>query len=119
MKKITKGDWYASPPVPYADESTGERRKYCWTVHTSYSAKKGGMIGHQVCEISSMNCGTEEADALLIAAAPELLEACKAMLEWDDREKDHAVDFNARMVLCEQAFTKARAAIQKASGERA
>lgn len=59
--------------------------------------------------------GSEEANARLIAAAPELLEACQAMIEWDDREKDHAVDFNARMVLCEQAFTKARAAIAKAT----
>ena len=57
------------------------------------------------------------ADARLIAAAPELLEACLAMIEWDDREKDHAVDFRKRMELCEQAFQKARAAIAKATGE--
>lgn len=109
MKKITKGDWYASPPVPYEDESTGWRRKYCWTVHTSYSAEKGGTVGHQVCEISSMNCGTEEADALLIAAAPELLEACKMML------------FNMNLAGWENddAAIRARAAIQKATGEQA
>ena len=47
----------------------------------------------------------------------ELLEACMAMIEWDDREKDHAVDFRKRMELCEQAFQKARAAIAKATGE--
>lgn len=57
--------------------------------------------------------------ARLIAAAPELLEACMAMLEWDDREKDHAVDFYARMDLCRAAFDKARAAIAKATGEPA
>ena len=57
-----------------------------------------------------------KANARLIAAAPELLEACRAMIEWDDREKDHAVDFDARMQLCRIAFDKARAAIEKAEG---
>ena len=47
----------------------------------------------------------------------ELLEACMAMIEWDDRERDHAVDFRKRMELCGQAFQKARAAIAKATGE--
>jgi hypothetical protein len=42
-----------------------------------------------------------------------------AMLEWDDREKDHAVDFNARMDLCRAAFDKARSAIAKTTGEAA
>lgn len=59
------------------------------------------------------------ADARLIASAPELLEACAAMIEWDDREKDHAVDFAARMALCAAAFDKARAAIAKATGSKA
>ncbi|WP_141984748.1 hypothetical protein [Bordetella hinzii] len=64
-------------------------------------------------DINRMN-----ARADLISAAPELLEACMAMIEWDDREQDHAVDFNARMELCRAAFDKARAAISKAKGEQ-
>lgn len=48
----------------------------------------------------------------------ELLDACVAMIEWDAREKDHAVDFNARMDLCQAAFDKARAAIAKVTGEQ-
>ena len=56
-----------------------------------------------------------KADARLIAAAPDLLEACQAMIEWDDREQDHAVDFSARTELCRVAFDKARAAIAKAT----
>ena len=59
----------------------------------------------------------QAANARLIAAAPELLEALEAMIEWDDREKDHAVDFYKRTELCEIAFQKARAAIAKATGE--
>jgi hypothetical protein len=61
--------------------------------------------------------GSDEADARLIAASAELLEACEAMIEWDDREHDFAVDFSARMALCKRAFDLARAAIAKARGE--
>ncbi len=49
----------------------------------------------------------------LLAASNELLEACEAMIEWDAREQDHAVDFYVRMDLCKLAFDKARAAIAK------
>ena len=38
--------------------------------------------------------------------------ACRAMLEWDAREKDHAVDFYARIDLCRDAFDKVRAALE-------
>ena len=59
--------------------------------------------------------GQQKANARLIAAAPDLLEACVAMIEWDDREQDHAVSFNQRTELCRKAFDKARAAIAKAT----
>ena len=49
----------------------------------------------------------------LLAASNDLLEACEAMIEWDAREQDHAVDFYARLDLCKLAFDKARAAIAK------
>jgi hypothetical protein len=55
--------------------------------------------------------------AALFAAAPDLLAACNAMVEWDDREKDHAVSFNERMALCDKAFNLARAAIAKAEAQ--
>lgn len=84
--KHTKGDWQAVAPNPDADVRAGERRTYHWTVHTSYAAKTGGICGHQVCEISSLNTGTEEADAKLIAAAPELLEALQEASLWVDGE---------------------------------
>ena len=76
--KHTQGNWQARAPNPYADESAGERRTYHWSVCTSYEPVRGkGFRGHQVCEISSMNTGTEEADARLIAAAPEMLQALR------------------------------------------
>lgn len=54
----------------------------------------------------------------LLEQRDELLDACIAMIEWDDREKDHAVDFYARMDLCRIAFEKVRAAISKARGSQ-
>ncbi|HET8693563.1 MAG TPA: hypothetical protein VFM33_02735 [Aquabacterium sp.] len=57
--------------------------------------------------------------AMLKAAPPSpvtelevmLADACATMAEWDDREKDHSIDFYARMELCNLAFEKARAAL--------
>lgn len=69
------------------------------------------------CRLYGGNSRDNRANARLIAAAPDLLDACQAMIAWDDREKDHAVDFYDRMGLCVEAFEKARAAIAKATGD--
>lgn len=37
--------------------------------------------------------------------------ACRKMIEWDEREKDHSIDFYARMDLCDEAFKLMRAAL--------
>lgn len=132
--KHTKGEWQAKAPNPYPDESAGERRTYHWVVRTSYEPANSGARGHRVCEISGMNTGTEEADARLIAAAPELLEACQTFTEWLRREEagfPAGVRFNApdgeakwrewfyeNLRLCDLAQEQARAAIAKATGEQ-
>jgi len=59
----------------------------------------------------------EDADLLKMAAAPDLLAALEKMVEWDEREKDHAIDFYDRLSLCDEAFSMMRAAIKKARGE--
>ena len=67
----------------------------------------------------------QEANAKLIAAAPDLLAACQAMAEWDAAENqlppydsDNGASFDQCMALCRDAFDKARAAIAKATGEQ-
>ena len=49
----------------------------------------------------------------LIAAAPELLAACRAMVSWNDFAADEDSDLES---LYEEAIRRARAAIAKAEG---
>jgi len=76
------------------------------------------------------------ANARLIAAAPDLLEACRTMIAWDDAEKqgpDYGTQtrdthpdgeliwkrwWDDQQRLCERAFDTARAAIARATGEK-
>lgn len=65
----------------------------------------------------------DEANARLIAAAPELLDACLAMIAWDDAEKgarpyeeDNGKGWRERLELCAASFEKARSAVAKAEG---
>ena len=102
----TPGPWFMERRT--CDNET----THCWV---TASDGRHGWAGDRYMSVSGC---IDEHDGRLIAAAPELLEACLAMIEWDDREKDHAVDFHKRMELCELAFQKARAAIAKATGEQ-
>ena len=58
------------------------------------------------------------ANARLIAAAPELLEAAKLVLEWYEAEDNHSgTDFYQQMQMCRDSEDAIRAAIAKATGE--
>ena len=58
-----------------------------------------------------------QANARLIAAAPELLEASMKVLEWFEAEDDHSkADFYQRMQMCRDAEEMIRTAIAKATG---
>ena len=63
-----------------------------WILHMGFdetytiSDTGGCEIGHIYCE--SMGDGEHEANARLIAAAPELLEAAKAVAKWLGRDID-------------------------------
>ena len=97
--KHTSGPWRATPGNSQMSDP-GTTVYHCgqWGVYSDAS-----------------HHGDAEADARLIAAAPDLLEACLKLVEWDDREKDHAISFMARIDLCEEACTAMRAAIAKAT----
>lgn len=66
--------------------------------------------------------GLTKKEARLIAAAPKLLEACLAMIAWDDAEKnakpfdeDGGAGFYQRIGMCQDAFNAAREAIKEAT----
>jgi hypothetical protein len=86
-------------------------------------------------EIGSTDGGFEEVDARAMAAAPELLEACRTFAEWLRREDEGFVKagnerdtpegeaawqewFYENLRLCGLAQGQARAAIAKATGEQ-
>lgn len=52
----------------------------------------------------------------LVEQRDELLAACKKLVEWDAREKDHAVSFSERIDLCEEAFALMHEALAKCEG---
>lgn len=99
--KHTPGPWSCVPSIP-------EEGVECFWIENG---------AQRITAVDGPQNEEREATARLIAAAPELMEAVEAMIEWDDRENDHAVDFYARMDLCAKAFDKARAALSKARGD--
>lgn len=87
-----------------------------------------------ICRISTNGNANAESDARLIAEAgtvfhntglspvqlveqrDELMAACKKLVEWEAREKDHAIGFMERINLCEAAFQMMYAALAKCEG---
>ncbi len=73
---------------------------------------------YDICELSTDNLTFEEilANARLIAAAPELLEACKAMcgMIYRDKNNDERIDLDQY----EEAESLCRLAIAKAEGQQ-
>lgn len=83
-----------------------------------YGASSIAVIGsdYRIAVVMGRHNKETQANAQLIAAAPDLLEALEAMIEWDAREEDHSIGFYDRMDLCKLAFDKARGAVAKAKG---
>jgi len=89
-----------------------------WDVMTKdgfYVAQTFEMLGENDCDETLSN-------ARLIAAAPALYAACDAIIQWDKAEKtslpyddDNGAAFRERVRLCDEAMTKARAALALAS----
>lgn len=95
-------------PVPWTVRSTCI---YTADEHKDWVASCGnGQVARQQ---------INKANARLIAAAPELLEAAKLVLEWYEAEDDHSgTDFYQRMQMCRDSEDAIRAAIAKATGEQ-
>jgi len=70
--------------------------------------------GYNIASINSSATSEGKANALIMAAAPDLLEACKAFIAYDDTD-DH--DGVAMMINYDDALKACRAAIAKATGQ--
>ena len=107
-----------------------------WAVYVNAPSdiviRKMSKDGYELCAIARVSSGY--ANARLITAAPELLDACKTFAEWLRREDagfDHATHnrdtkegeaewrkwYDKNLELCATAQEQARAAIAKATGE--
>lgn len=80
---------------------------------------KDGLL-FEVCEVWGIDHNAEEthrskANARLIAAAPELLEACQALLAYHDSADDDGVQM---MLAYAKAIDQARGAVDKALGNQ-
>lgn len=105
MSKHTPGPWRCSKSEQFGDTRFYISQQEGATYTPNYS-DVATLIAETICgEYGRI----QEANARLIAAAPELLEACKMML------------FNMNLAGWENddAAISARAAIQKATGEQA
>lgn len=124
MTKHTPGPWIVS-------------RQSQSTILKAITIRGGGdRIARVVVPIATQSISECESNARLIAAAPDLLEACQMFAEWLRREDsgfDHKTHdrktpegeaawrdwFYENLRICSLAQEQARAAINKATGEQA
>lgn len=92
--KHTPGPWIVDPCQPYV------------VIPAAVETEKGGYIA----EAAGDDCAQQQANARLMAAVPELLEALEELLHAPD--PDEVEDFTPLY----RAITKAHAAIAKAKG---
>ena len=108
--KHTPGPWEWSDKYRTADS---ERNTWSLLGDGGY-----GILSCDGDENSPQSLGKSgEANARLIAAAPDLLEAAKLVIAWYEAEDDHSkADFYQRMDMCRTSEAALRAAIAKATG---
>lgn len=76
-----------------------------------------GLAYFAIVPSDSVSLGDIVADARLIAAAPELLEAARLVLAWHDAEADFSgTTFWQRVDMCRESEAALRAAVTKATG---
>ena len=89
-----------------------------WSVEYDGSIVMNGQIVSGAIGIDGSTQEEKKANSMMIAAAPELLEACRQMMRWFAVEDDHSQmpEFIDRFSLCKQVEFIAASAIAKATG---
>ena len=109
MSKHTPGPWeWDSNPCNYDPHNEAP-----WLWQAPWNARESAPILS-----GSIKCGNE-ADARLIAAAPDLLEALQKFVAWSEAERNHeGTSFWQRVEMLRELDDAADAAIAKATGGR-
>ena len=81
--------------------------------HREAEAKANAIL---IYEAFNVHHNTGLSPVQLVEQRDELMAACKKLVEWDAREKDHAIGFMERTNLCETAFQMMYAALAKCEG---
>ena len=108
MNKHTPGPWNCYIPEIGNEKDTNDVGNFYWSIHPD--------LFHSDVNYLHVTGWMSEANARLIAAAPDLLEVVKSLLECGDfftsaiEAKNHSVDF-------EELEVFARAVVSKATGE--
>ena len=96
-----------------------EARSMAYRVTTTPDNANGDVC-NVLAGLAAKENGEVEANARLIAAAPELLAAAKLVLAWYEAEENHGnTSFMERVEMCRESENAIRAAIDAATGEKA
>lgn len=99
MAEHTPGPWEVFKP----------NEEHGWRVGTTKVLAKDVSVSWFIASTPSDRAGTEEANARLIAAAPELLQACMTLLAVVDRLPDgHSAERITSAIAARQAIAKAK-----------
>ena len=102
MSKFTPGPWLAR------QFPTGRGAVHGWWVIDSIPDQDGRIVANAICQVSTTN-DDADANAKLLAAAPELLKALQGIL--DNFKQNQGVGLGIGPI------SKAKAAIAKATGK--
>ena len=108
MSKFTPGPWLAR------QFHTGRGAVHGWWVIDSIPDHDGRIVANAICQVSATN-DDADANAKLLAAAPDLLGACQSLPL--DCSFEDAADFKDNSQAFMRAMDLARAAIAKATGK--
>lgn len=104
-------------PGPWDFTQDGSTAKKLATVCVTGDGWIVGVPFSRETDVNYEQHGTSKADARLIASAPDLLEALKAVMEGCEwREIQGCEAWHTKQMPSSEALTKARAAIAKATG---
>ena len=115
--KPTPGEWTVEPIDGNCYEVMCDSGYYIATCHDGVRSESNAIANARlIAEAGTVFHNTGLSPVQLVEQRDELMAACKKLVEWEAREKDHAIGFMERINLCETAFQMMYAALAKCEG---